>query len=142
MSDTLLIYRLLKDLPAGCHRRLVGDADQLPSGGPGNGLRDLLRSGAIPSVVLTELFRQAKQSQIVVNAHRINAGQMPSLKREPRGDFFFVADEDPIRAQHLVLDFVQHRIPTHYHLNPISDIQVLSPMYKGPLGVTSLNKEF
>src|SRR5260370_8194324 len=66
---------------------------------------------------------------------------MPSLKREPRGDFFFVAEEDPIRAQHLVLDFVQHRIPTHYHLNPMSDIQGLSPMYKGPLGVTSLNEE-
>src|SRR5260370_42694492 len=66
---------------------------------------------------------------------------MPSLKREPRGDFFFVAEEDPIRAQHLVLDFVQHRIPTHYHLNPLSDIQVISPMYKGPLGDTSLNEE-
>src|SRR6266852_2652217 len=141
MIDILLFYHLLKALPPDAHLLLVGDADQLPSVGPGNVLRDLLRSGAIPSVVLTELFRQAKQSQIVVNAHRINAGQMPSLKREPRGDFFFVAEEDPIRAQHLVLDFLQHRIPTHYHLNPMSDIQVLSPMYKGPLGVTSLNEE-
>ncbi len=141
MVDILLFYHLLKALPPNAHLLLVGDADQLPPVGPGNVLRDLLRSGAIPSVVLTELFRQAQQSQIVVNAHRINAGQMPSLKREPVGDFFFVAEEDPIRAQHLVLDFVQRRIPTHYHLNPMTDIQVLSPMYKGPLGVTSLNEE-
>jgi exodeoxyribonuclease V alpha subunit len=141
MVDILLFYHLLKALPPDAHLLLVGDADQLPPVGPGNVLRDLLRSGAIPSVVLTELFRQAQQSQIVVNAHRINAGQMPSLKRESGGDFFFVAEEDPIRAQHLVLDFVQRRIPTHYHLNPMTDIQVLSPMYKGPLGVTSLNEE-
>jgi exodeoxyribonuclease V alpha subunit len=141
MVDILLFYHLLKALPPDAHLLLVGDADQLPPVGPGNVLRDLLRSGAIPSVVLTELFRQAQQSQIVVNAHRINAGQMPSLKRESGGDFFFVAEEDPIRAQHLVLDFVQRRIPTHYHLNPMTDIQVLSPMYKGPVGVTSLNEE-
>jgi exodeoxyribonuclease V alpha subunit len=141
MVDILLLYHLLKALPTDAHLLLVGDADQLPSVGPGNVLRDLLRSGAIPSVVLTELFRQAQQSQIVVNAHRINAGQMPSLKRDAGGDFFFVPEEDPIRAQHLVLDFVQRRIPTHYHLNPMTDIQVLSPMYKGPLGVTNLNEE-
>jgi len=141
MVDILLFYHLLKALPPDAHLLLVGDADQLPSVGPGNVLRDLLRCGAIPSVVLTELFRQAQQSQIVVNAHRINAGQMPSLKRESEGDFFFVAEEDPIRAQRLVLDFVQRRIPTHYHLNPMTDIQVLSPMYKGPVGVTSLNEE-
>ena len=141
MVDILLFYHLLKALPPDAHLLLVGDADQLPTVGPGNVLRDLLRSGAIPSVVLTELFRQAQQSQIVVNAHRINAGQMPSLKRESGGDFYFIAEEDPIRAQQLVLDFVQRRIPTHYHLNPMTDIQVLSPMYKGPLGVTSLNEE-
>ena len=141
MVDILLFYHLVKALPPDAHLLLVGDADQLPSVGPGNVLRDLLRSGAIPSAVLTELFRQARESQIVVNAHRINAGQMPSLRREPKGDFFFVVEEDPIRAQHLVLDFVQRRIPNHYHLNPMSDIQVISPMYRGPLGVTSLNEE-
>ena len=141
MIDILLFYHLLKALPSDAHLLLVGDADQLPSVGPGNVLRDLLRSEAIPTVRLTELFRQAQQSQIVVNAHRINSGQVPSLKREPKSDFFFVPEEDPIRAQHLVLDFVQRRIPTHYHLDPMSDIQVLSPMYRGPLGVTSLNEE-
>jgi len=132
---------LLKALPRDAHLLLVGDADQLPSVGPGNVLRDLLRSGAMPSVVLTELFRQAQQSQIVVNAHRINAGQMPLLKRDAGGDFFFVAEEDPIRAQHLVLDSVQRRVPNQYHLNCMTDIQVLAPMYKGPLGVTNLNEE-
>jgi exodeoxyribonuclease V alpha subunit len=141
MVDILLFYHLLKALPRDAHLLLVGDADQLPSVGPGNVLRDLLRSGAIPSVVLTELFRQAQQSQIVVNAHRINTGQMPSLRRDAGNDFFFVPEDDPIRAQHLVLDFVQRRIPNHYHLKPMSEIQVLSPMYKGPLGVTNLNEE-
>src|SRR6266481_7499037 len=141
MIDILLFYHLLKALPPDAHLLLVGDADQLPSVGPGNVLRDLLRSEAIPSMVLTELFRQAQQSQIVVNAHRINAGQMPNLQVDRSSDFLFVAEEDPIRAQHLVLDFVQRRIPTHYHLNPMTDIQVLSPMYKGPVGVTSLNEE-
>jgi exodeoxyribonuclease V alpha subunit len=141
MVDILLFYHLLKALPRDAHLLLVGDADQLPSVGPGNVLRDLLRSEAIPSVVLTELFRQAKQSQIVVNAHRINAGQMPSLRRDAGSDFFFVPEDDPIRAQHLVLDFVQRRIPNHYHLKPMTEIQVLSPMYKGPLGVTNLNEE-
>jgi exodeoxyribonuclease V alpha subunit len=140
MVDILLFYRLLKALPPDAHLLLVGDADQLPPVGPGNVLRDLLRSGAIPSVVLTDLFRQAQQSQIVVNAHRINAGQMP-LRGEPRRDFFFIREDDPIRAQQLMLDLVQRRIPTHYHLDPMTDIQVLSPMYRGPLGVTSLNEE-
>src|ERR1700693_2612096 len=141
MVDILLFYHLLKALPPDAHLLLVGDADQLPPVGPGNVLRDLLRSETIPTVRLTELFRQAQQSQIVVNAHRINAGQMPSFQREQKTDFYFIAEEDPIRAQHLVLDFVQRRIPTHYHLNPMTDIQVLSPMYKGPVGVTSLNEE-
>ncbi|HEV2579922.1 MAG TPA: ATP-dependent RecD-like DNA helicase, partial [Ktedonobacteraceae bacterium] len=141
MVDILLFYHLLKALPSDAHLLLVGDADQLPPVGPGNVLRDLLRSEAIPTVRLTELFRQAQQSQIVVNAHRINAGQMPSLKREQNTDFFFVHEDDPVHAQQLVLDFVQRRIPKHYQLNPLTDIQVLSPMYRGPVGVNSLNEE-
>jgi exodeoxyribonuclease V alpha subunit len=141
MVDILLFYHLLKALPPDAHLLLVGDADQLPPVGPGNVLRDLLRSEAIPTMRLTELFRQAQQSQIVVNAHRINAGQMPSLKREQDTDFFFVQEDDPVHAQQLVLDFVQRRIPKHYQLNPMTDIQVLSPMYRGPVGVNSLNEE-
>ncbi len=99
MVDILLFYHLLKALPPDAHLMLVGDADQLPPVGPGNVLRDLLRSESIPTVRLTELFRQAQQSQIVVNAHRINAGQMPSLKREQNTDFFFVHEDDPVHAQ-------------------------------------------
>ncbi len=141
MVDILLFYHLLKALPPDAHLLLVGDADQLPPVGPGNVLRDLLRSETIPTVRLTELFRQAQQSQIVVNAHRINAGQMPSLQREQKTDFYFIAEDNPVRAQRLVLDFVQNRIPKHYALNPMTDIQVLTPMYRGPLGVNSLNEE-
>ncbi len=141
MVDILLFYNLLKALPKDAHLLLVGDADQLPSVGPGNVLRDLLRSEAIPTVRLTELFRQAQQSKIIVNAHRINAGEMPNTKIEATSDFFFMAEEDPIRAQKLILDLVQRRLPARYHFNPMTDIQVLAPMYKGPVGVISLNEE-
>ena len=141
MVDILLFYHLLKALPREAHLLLVGDADQLPSVGPGNVLRDLLRSEAIPSIRLTELFRQAQQSKIVVNAHRINAGQLPFLKSESTSDFFFLKEDDPVRAQHLILDLVQHRLPAHYGLKPMTDIQVLAPMYKGATGVHMLNEE-
>ncbi len=141
MVDILLFYNLLKALPGEAHLLLVGDADQLPSVGPGNVLRDLLRSEVVPTVLLTELFRQAQQSKIIVNAHRINAGQMPNTKVEAASDFFFIAEEDPMRAQQLVLDLVQRRLPARYRFNPMTDIQVLAPMYKGPVGVTSLNEE-
>ncbi|MEO7020165.1 MAG: AAA family ATPase, partial [Ktedonobacteraceae bacterium] len=141
MIDILLFYHLLKALPPTTHLLLVGDADQLPSVGPGNVLRDLLRSEAVPCVRLTELFRQAAASQIIVNAHRINMGQVPSLKPEPESDFYFLAEDDPMRVQQRILDYVQRRIPQHYQLNPLTDIQVLSPMYKGAVGVTLLNEE-
>ncbi|GER85973.1 ATP-dependent RecD-like DNA helicase [Dictyobacter vulcani] len=133
MVDILLFYHLLKALPRTSHLLLVGDADQLPSVGPGNVLRDLLRSQAIPAVRLTDLFRQAQQSRIVVTAHQINQGIVPTPKIEAHSDFFFMKEEDPFRAQQLVLDLVQRRLPAKYHFNPISDIQVLAPMYKGPL---------
>src|SRR5437660_2645432 len=141
MVDILLFYHLLKALPREAHVLLVGDADQLPPVGPGNVLRDLLRSEAIPTIRLTALFRQAQQSRIVVNAHRINAGQMPFMKIEAKSDFFFMTEEDPLRAQELILDLVQRRLPARYGFNPMTDIQVLAPMYKGPVGVTSLNEQ-
>ncbi|HLI08011.1 MAG TPA: ATP-dependent RecD-like DNA helicase [Ktedonobacteraceae bacterium] len=141
MVDIFLFYNLLKALPRDAHLLLVGDADQLPSVGPGNVLRDLLRSEAIPSVRLTDLFRQAQQSKIIVNAHRINGGEMPLIQKEKTGDFFFFPEEEPIRIQHLLLDLVQNRMPRTFHLNPLTDIQVLAPMYRGPAGVTSLNEE-
>ena len=141
MVDILLFYHLLKALPRESHLLLVGDADQLPSVGPGNVLRDLLLSETIPTVRLTELFRQAQESNIIVNAHSINAGQMPSLRTDAKSDFFFMAEEDPQRAQQLILDLVQRRLPARYHFNPLTDIQVLSPMYKGAVGVTMLNEK-
>jgi exodeoxyribonuclease V alpha subunit len=141
MVDILLFYHLLKALPRESHLLLVGDADQLPSVGPGNVLRDLLRSEAIPTVRLTELFRQAQQSKIIVNAHRINTGLMPYTKIEATSDFFFMSEEDPVRAQQLILDLVRRRLPARYHFNPMADIQVLAPMYKGPVGVTLLNEK-
>ncbi len=140
MVDILLFYHLLKALPREAHLLLVGDADQLPSVGPGNVLRDLLRHDTLPSVRLIELFRQAQQSKIIVNAHRINQGLLPTTKVEATSDFFFMPEEDPLRAQKLILDLVQRRLPTRYHFNPVSDIQVLAPMYKGPVGVTVLNE--
>lgn len=141
MVDILLFYHLLKALPRGTHLLLVGDADQLPSVGPGNVLRDLLKCEHIPTVRLTELFRQAQQSKIIVNAHRINAGQMPNMRVEANSDFFFMAEDDPVRAQQLILDLVQRRLPARYHFNPLTDIQVLSPMYRGPVGVSILNEQ-
>ncbi len=140
MVDILLFYHLLKALPRDAHLLLVGDADQLPSVGPGNVLRDLLRSESLPAVRLTELFRQAQQSKIIVNAHLINAGRRPSMKIEAASDFFFMQEEDPLRVQQLVLDLVHHRLPARYHLNPLADIQVIAPMYKGAVGVKILNE--
>ncbi|HET8910472.1 MAG TPA: AAA family ATPase, partial [Ktedonobacteraceae bacterium] len=141
MVDILLFYHLLKALPPYAHLLLVGDADQLPSVGPGNVLRDLLQSSAIPTARLTDLFRQAQKSQIVVNAHHINAGEMPQTRIDRSSDFLFLQEDDPVRAQQLILDLVQRRLPARYHLNPQTDIQVLSPMYRGPVGVHSLNEE-
>ncbi|BCL84313.1 ATP-dependent RecD-like DNA helicase [Ktedonobacteria bacterium brp13] len=140
MVDILLFYNLLKALPRTCHLLLVGDADQLPSVGPGNVLRDLLRSEALPTVRLLELFRQAEQSKIIVNAHQINRGEMPVLKVETDSDFFFMREDDPMRAQQLIVDLVKRRLPARYHFDPITDIQVLAPMYKGAVGVTLLNE--
>jgi exodeoxyribonuclease V alpha subunit len=140
MVDILLFYHLLKALPRTSHLLLVGDADQLPSVGPGNVLRDILRSNTLPSVRLIDLFRQAQQSQIVVTAHQINRGIMPSIRSEASSDFFFLREEDPVRVQQLILDLVKRRLPAKYHLNAISDIQVLAPMYKGAVGVKILNE--
>ncbi|MBX5448883.1 ATP-dependent RecD-like DNA helicase [Thermogemmatispora sp.] len=140
MVDILLFYHLLKALPPEAHLLLVGDADQLPSVGPGNVLRDLLRSEVIPTTHLTELFRQARQSRIVVSAHRVNAGLLPVVKNEEGSDFLFLRENDPLRARNLILDLVEQRLPARYHLNPRADIQVLSPIYRGPLGVISLNE--
>jgi len=138
MIDVLLMYHLLKAVPGACSLVLVGDADQLPSVGAGRVLQDVIQSGSFPVVELNDVFRQADAGQIVINAHRINLGLMP-LKQE-EGDFYFIRQEDPQDVVRLILKLCQERIPIRFHLDPIADIQVLSPMHRGPAGVTNLNR--
>jgi exodeoxyribonuclease V alpha subunit len=138
MIDALLMYHLLKALPLGSSLLLVGDADQLPSVGPGSVLEDIIGSGRVPVVELNEIFRQAEASQIVVNAHRINIGLMP--QQEENGDFYFIRQEDPEEVVRLILRLCRERIPARFGLDPVKDIQVLSPMHRGPAGVSNLNR--
>jgi exodeoxyribonuclease V alpha subunit len=140
MLDVLLAYRLVKALPPLTHLLLVGDADQLPSVGPGSVFADIIESEAIPAVRLTELFRQARESSIVVTAHGLQAGVVPSLQSKPTSDFFFLRSESPLAAQQMISDLVARRLPSHYGFDPVRDIQVLSPMYRGPAGVVALNE--
>src|SRR5579863_1100781 len=135
MLDIFLAYNLLKALASTTHLLLVGDADQLPSVGPGSVLRDLLASEVVPQVRLTELFRQAQASNIVVNAHKVNNGEPIDLHNKADGDFFFLRAEDPAQAQRLVVDLVARRLPATYRFDPMRDIQVLAPMYRGAAGV-------
>jgi exodeoxyribonuclease V alpha subunit len=140
MLDILLAYRLVRALAPDSHLLLVGDADQLPSVGPGSVLRDLLASEMVPSIRLTQLFRQAQSSAIIVNAHRVNAGEMPDPRPDPNGDFFFLRAEDPTLAASTIVDLVVRRLPARYGLNPLRDIQVLAPVYRGAAGVHALNE--
>lgn len=142
MVDVPLAHALLKAVPDGAALLVVGDVDQLPSVGPGQVLADLIGSGALPVVRLTEVFRQAAASRIVVNAHRINRGQMPELERAaPESDFHFVPAEDPETAVERIVELVKTRIPRRYGLDPVRDIQVLCPMQRGGVGARSLNIE-
>ncbi len=138
MLDVLLMNHLLKAIPPGAHLLLVGDADQLPSVGAGNVLRDIIRSGVIPVVQLREIFRQPEGSYIIINAHRINRGQMPILDNRKARDFFLFKVSDPEDAADLIVDIVKHRIPRKFGLRP-EDVQVLSPMHRGAVGVGNLN---
>ena len=145
MMDVILANKLIKAIPEGAHLLLVGDVDQLPSVGAGEVLRDLLAADTIPRVRLTQIFRQAQQSGIVVNAHRINHGQPPQLTGF--GDFYwFGCDPSEDSGLHpaeetakLVVDIVAHRIPARFGLDPVRDIQVLAPMHRGPAGAGNLN---
>jgi exodeoxyribonuclease V alpha subunit len=142
MVDVPLAHALMKAIPDSAALLVVGDVDQLPSVGPGQVLADLIGSGALPVVRLTEVFRQAAQSRIVVNAHRINRGQMPELERvAPESDFHFVPADDPETAVERIVELVKVRIPRRYGLDPVRDIQVLCPMQRGGVGARSLNIE-
>jgi len=137
MVDVILANKLIKAVAPGAHLLLVGDVDQLPSVGAGEVLRDLLAAGSLPVVRLTKIFRQAQQSGIVVNAHRINAGQPPALAGF--GDFFWFGCEDTEQTAELVVDIVARRIPARFGLDPRRDVQVLCPMHRGPAGAGNLN---
>ena len=141
MVDVLLMRAVLNALPDGAALLLVGDVDQLPSVGPGQALADIIASAAVPVVRLTEVFRQALTSRIIVNAHRINRGLMPELAAVEGSDFFFVdaaAPEDGVRR---LIAMVRERIPSRFGLDPVRDIQVLCPMNRGGLGARALNVE-
>jgi exodeoxyribonuclease V alpha subunit len=142
MVDVLLMHALIKAVPEEAALLVVGDVDQLPSVGPGQVLADLITSSAVPVVRLTEVFRQAAKSQIIVNAHRINEGSIPDLRR-PDGecDFYFVEADDPETALLRIVELVKTRIPKRFGLDPIRDVQVLCPMNRGGVGARSLNVE-
>lgn len=141
MLDTMLMYHLLKAVPLGATVVFVGDVNQLPSVGPGNVLRDVIRSRAVPVAELVEVFRQAAESEIICNAHLINQGKMPQLSYtlRNRSDFYFFKENDPDAVADLVVDLVQKRIPYNFGFHSIEDIQVLTPMNKGVTGAGNLN---
>ncbi|MBF0345813.1 MAG: ATP-dependent RecD-like DNA helicase [Nitrospirae bacterium] len=143
MIDTILMHHFLKAVPTHATLIIVGDVDQLPSVGAGNVLQDIIDSGVIPSVRLNEIFRQSRQSLIVVNAHRVNSGVMPSFdsKLTPKQDFSFLEIEEPETILKRIVELCKTEIPKIYGFNPRSDVQVLTAMHKGTLGATALNME-
>jgi exodeoxyribonuclease V alpha subunit len=141
MIDVPLMHALLRAVPDRAVLILVGDIDQLPSVGPGQVLADIIDSAAVPVVRLTEVFRQAAESRIIANAHRINQGSMPDCARDPQSDFHFVQCRDAEDAAAKIVEIVKDRVPTRFGLDPIRDIQVLCPMNRGGLGARALNLE-
>jgi len=142
MIDTILMHHLLKAIPPGATFILVGDVNQLPSVGAGNVLKDIIASGEVQVVKLNEIFRQAKESLIIVNAHKINNGLVPSFKSSgPKDDFYFIEQEDPEEVLRIILELTKDRIPRRFGFDPVDDIQVLTPMHKGIVGAGNLNVE-
>lgn len=140
MLDLVLFYNLLKALRPTTHLMLVGDVDQLPSVGAGNVLRDVINSGRAHVTRLETIFRQSEDSLIVVNAHHVNHGETPQLNNQS-SDFFFFREEDPEKAAELVVDIVKNRLPRKFDdIDPLDDVQVIAPMYRGPVGVNALNE--
>lgn len=143
MLDALLAHHLLKAVDPKTTVIFVGDVDQLPSVGAGNVLQDIIDSGAFPVVRLTEIFRQAQRSLIVVNAHRIRDGMFPvngSSRGEKLSDFYFIEKDDPEEVLAVVVELCTKRIPKRFGLDPVDDIQVLSPMHRGVVGAQRLNE--
>jgi exodeoxyribonuclease V alpha subunit len=152
MVDIALMHHLVKAIPPHACLVLVGDVDQLPSVGPGTVLGDIIASGAVPTVRLTEIFRQAQESGIVRAAYSVHEGELPessppshgmsaaSPAGRPPGDFFFIEVDDPPRVIDRILQMLRERIPARFHLDSLRDIQVLTPMNRGELGVRNLNQ--
>jgi exodeoxyribonuclease V alpha subunit len=143
MVDILLMNHLLKAIPLTATLLLVGDVDQLPSVGPGNVLKDIIASGSAETIILTEIFRQAQESLIIVNAHRINRGEFPQFKPQhgQRSDFYFIEKDNPEEALGVIKELCGKRLPNAFRLNPLDDIQVMTPMHRGTIGVSNLNAE-
>ena len=143
MLDILLMHHLLKAIPSHATLVLVGDVDQLPSVGPGNVLLDMISSKKFPTVRLTEIFRQAQQSQIVINAHLVREGKFPRLRTDPESlsDFYFIEKEEPEEVLQIILKLCTDRIPARFGFDPVEDIQVLTPMNRGIIGTQRLNVE-
>lgn len=139
MIDTPLLFHLLRAIPSHARLLFVGDIDQLPSVGPGTVLKDLINSGLIGVTRLTEIFRQAKGSKIITNAHRINQGEFPSLDTSPNSDFHYIEAETPEAIQQVILELVSKEIPKRWKLDSVEDIQVLSPMKRGVIGAEMMN---
>jgi exodeoxyribonuclease V alpha subunit len=141
MLDIPLAYHLLKAIPLTASVVFVGDVDQLPSVGPGNFLGDLIDSDRLPVVRLTEIFRQAKDSFIITNAHRVNEGQMPVFDSPQESDFFFIAEEQPEKVLATIKTLCAERVPKKFGFDTMRDVQVLTPMHKGVCGSENLNRE-
>jgi exodeoxyribonuclease V alpha subunit len=146
MIDTVLMHYLLKAVATDTTFILVGDVNQLPSVGAGNILKDMIASKVLPVVELNEIFRQAKQSQIVINAHKINRGKMPSLVAPKpdspvNTDFYFIEQENPEKVLEIILELTKERIPRRFGFDPVDDIQVLTPMHRGVVGAGNLNSK-
>jgi len=142
MIDTLLMYSLIIAISLNTTLIFVGDVDQLPSVGAGNVLKDLISCGKIPKIELSTIFRQAKNSDIITNAHRINKGEMPALNFIQETDFVFLDESTNGKIPEKILHLCKEELPQKYGFNPVEDIQILSPIYKGEVGVTVLNKLF
>jgi exodeoxyribonuclease V alpha subunit len=138
MMDLPLCEALLKAIPPGAHVLFVGDADQLPPVGPGSVFRDVIASGLVPIVTLDTIFRQPEGSAIVSNAHMINAGVAPITGKHIT-DFFFFNQSDAAQCADLIVDLATQRVPDKFSLDPMDEIQVVAPMYKGVCGIESLN---
>ncbi len=145
MIDTILMHHLLKAVPHSAMFVLVGDIHQLPSVGAGNVLNDIIESGSVAVVALNEIFRQAKTSRIITNAHKINNGILPPIEPndrfDPTNDFYFIENDDPEKVLEIILELAKKRIPQRFGYHAFEDIQILTPMHKGIVGASNLNNQ-